>query len=267
MKTFILKLLVLTVVSLPLFGCRDFTPSSYGLAFPRAPENWVSLLGEPHWRLEWLDPGGNRRIADLSPAEASAGKTIEIPATWANPVTAWPYWQAHNLPPGLFKPAGALFPFDVSGERLCLSWKAGVDSVFYWELALAASQKGEGGNITKIPANFDWPRFRLLFEDEVLNAAVRADPWLVDWSFVAERTMNANFDRRRLVPQPAEALPIPVPAGVWYGTSPFAQPLQFEEDEIPVFPVSQGVNAWVSTAGILRCSGKTWVFAEKEVKK
>jgi hypothetical protein len=260
MKTFILRPFALVALSLLLFGCRDFTPSSYRLALPQVPESWVSLLGEPHWRLEWLDSGGFRQIADILPGETME---IELPVTWANPVAAWPYWPEHNLPQGLFRPAGALFPFDVSVESICLSWEAGVDSVFYWELALAAGKSTEEDSV-KIPANFDWPRFRLLFKDETLNEAVRADPWLVDWRFVAEKTIDASFDRRRLVPEAAESRSIPVPAGSWYGTSPFAEPLCFAEDETPVFPARPGINVWVSAAGILRCSGKTWVFAEIE---
>jgi hypothetical protein len=266
MKILLFKLLALFVVSLQIVCCRDFTPSRYVLTLPEPPGPWILLLGTPHWRLEWLDPGNQKQIMDILPGET--GKTgkvgrdgrafeIEIPVTWANPVTAWPYWPEHNLSLGVFKPAGAIFPLDVSGENLCLSWEAGLDSVFYRELALANNE-----NELKIPANFDWQRFRLLFEDDALNEAVREDRWLVNWSFVAERTINANFDRRRLVPEASESLSIPVSGGPWYGVSPFAGPLYFSEDETPVFPVRPGLNVWISNEGILRCNGKTWVFNE-----
>ncbi len=146
-----------------LVCCGELNPSSYTVIPPPPPEEWVSLLGGvggalPHWRLEWLDKNGTRRTADLLPGKSAK---IEIPATWANPVAAWPYWPGHNLPPGIFKPAGAIFPFDVEGDRLYLSWKAGVDTVFYWELAQASRQ-----NTAKLPSNFDWTRFRKLFNDE-----------------------------------------------------------------------------------------------------
>jgi len=246
--------LAVIALALQLTCCGDRFPSRFALVFPRAPEPWVSLLGEPHWRVEWLDPGGRRQIADIVPG---GSLEIELPTEWANPVTARPYWPGINLFAGLFMPAGALFPFDVDGSRLCLSWEAGPDTVFYWELAQAGSP-GNGKN----PANFDWPRFRELFKSEDLNADVSRDPWLVDWRFAAEKTIEANFDRRRLVPQSTVSMNIPVSSGPWYGTSPFADPLTFAEREQPSFPVRPGLNVWISREGILRVNGNTQVFTK-----
>jgi hypothetical protein len=249
-----LKMTAIIILSFQLSCCGDRFASGYILELPVIPESWVSLLGEPHWRIEWLGTDGQTQKKDILPGKTTE---IEIPVTWTNPVTAWPYWPGYNLIPGTFKPAGALFPFDVSGKSLNLSWKAGPDTIFYRELAFSNNQ-----NLSKIPANFDWPRFRELFETEVLNEAVRKDPWLVDWRYVAERTINSNFDRRRLVPEVPETVNIPVSPGLWYGTSPFANPLFFKEGEPLFFPVRSGINVWISSEGILRCNGKTWVFLE-----
>jgi len=243
------------VLNLLLVCCGDLTPGAYTVVPPPAPEAWVSLLGEPHWRIEWMGKDGRRQITELLPGESAK---VEIPVTWANPVTAWPYWPDCNLQAGIFKPAGALFPFDADGGRLCLTWKAGHDTVFYWELAYS----GGGKNELKIPANFDWQRFRELFNDETLNEAVRKDPWLVNWRSVAEKTISASFDRRRLVPEDTESLAVPVNCGTWYGTSPFNTPLNFKEGETPVFPVRPGYNVWISNEGILRCSGKSWLLSK-----
>ncbi|MCL2243519.1 MAG: hypothetical protein FWC03_03510 [Treponema sp.] len=248
------KFFTVLFVSLQFICCGDLTPSRYILEFPAPPEHWVSLLGEPHWHLEWLDPGGHKQITEILPCGSIE---IELPVTWTNPVTAWPYWPDRNLYQGLFKPAGALFPFDVMDNRLCLSWENGKDAVFYWELTLANDQ-----NSPKMPAYYDWPRFRRLFSSTALNEAVRIDPWSADWRFIAEKTINSNFDQRRLVPESVEETPIPVPAGLWYGSSPFSEPLYFEEDEQPVFPVRSGINVWISADGILRCNGKAWIFNE-----
>ena len=252
MRSLFFRLFTVFFMSLQFICCRDIIPSGYILEFPQPPESWVSILGEPHWRLEWLDPDGNKQITDILPG---GGLEIELPVTWANPVTAWPYWPDRNLYHGIFKPAGALFPFDVSGDCLRLSWNAGKDSVFYWELTLANEE-----NNSKMPAYFDWPRFRGLFNPETLNEAVCNDPWLPDWRSIAQKTINSSFDKRRLVPETTESLSIPVPTGVWYGTSPFTEPLHFTEDEIPAFPIRSGINVWVSVLGILQCNGKTWVF-------
>ncbi len=266
MKLFVFKLFALFVVSLQFVCCKDFIPSGYTLTLPQVPQAWLELLGEPCWRLEWLDKDGKRRGLSVLSEEAEKIE-VDIPLTWANPVTAFPYWSEHNLSAGLFKPAGAIYPFDVSEDRLCLSWEAGADSVFYWELARAYGIADNNKNKANIPANFDWQRFRELFTAEMLNEAVCKDRWLVDWRSAAEKTAGSDFDRRRFIPQAAENVTIPLDGladaeCLWYGASPFASPLLFEEGGGAVFPVYSGVNVWVSAEGILRVSGKTWVFAE-----
>lgn len=240
------------VLALQLACCGDRFPSGYKLEFPRAPEPWVSLLGEPHWRVEWFSPGGSRLTADVPPG---GSLEIELPVTWTNPVTAWPYWPGLNLFEGAFRPAGALFPWELGGSCLRLNWEAGPDTVFYWELARAG-----GTDDSKNPANFDWPRFRGLFKSGEIDRAVSRDPWLVDWRSVAEKTAGGNFDRRRLVPQAADLVSIPVSSGPWYGASPFAEPLLFEEGQAPVFPVRPGLNVWICREGVLRVYGEVWVF-------
>lgn len=249
--------MVIFALALQLICCGDRFPSAYDLELPKPPSQWVSLLGDPHWRVEWLNPNGEKQSADISPG---GGIAVEIPITWANPVTAWPFWPSHNLIPGLFKPAGALFPLDVDGDSLRLSWEAGADTVFYWELALANK-----GNMSRAPANLDWLRFRSLFKEGTLKEDVCKDPWLIDWRSAAEKTIASGFDRRRFISETPEKVNIPVFADLWYGASPFAEPLCFDKDEgkIPVFPVrSGGVNVWVSEEGILRVRGKVWVFKE-----
>ncbi|MCL2411196.1 MAG: hypothetical protein FWC97_06080, partial [Treponema sp.] len=147
-------------------------------------------------------------------------------------------------------------------NRLDLSWEAGVDAVFYWELVSAYNK-----NDLRIPTNFDWLRFRELFQAGTLNEEVLQDPWLVDWKSVAVRTVESGFDRRRIVPQETESVYIAIAEhlpgkwqGLWYGASPFAKPLEFEEWELPVFSVRNGINIWISSEGILRISGNNWVF-------
>ena len=261
MKIYYFKLTTVFVLALQLACCEGLSPSKYVLNLPKPPEIWVSLLGEPCWRVEWFAPNGQKQAVNLQ----SAGNfEVELPVTWTNPVIAWPYWPAYNLSPGLFMPAGALFPFDIKENTLQLSWKAGADVVFYMELALACVNEQ---NSSKTPANFDWPRFRELFHDETLSIEVRDDPWLVNWRSVAEKTISANFDKRRLVPEKTEPVNIPVPPGPWYGTSPFAKPFLFEDNAdannaVVTFQARPGINLWVSEDGILRVNGKTWVFSK-----
>jgi len=263
MKNLYIKSTIVFVVSALLISCADRFPAGYILELPDVPVQWVSLLGEPDWRVEWLDPGGQKQIKDLSSKSGAAKMAleIEIPVTRANPVTAWPYWENHGIIPGYFKPAGAIFPYDVRiakttfNDRLCLSWEAGADTVYFWEMIFAA---GQDESIK--PENFDWPRFRELFSEGTLSEEVCKDPWLVDWRFVAEKTTASGFDRRRIIPEAVINKNIPVPAGSWYGTSPFAKPLIFEEGKPSIFPVRSGINFWISGEGILRVNGDVWVL-------
>jgi len=243
-------------------GCENRFPSEFVPELPETPDAWVAILGEPHWQIEWIDPDGQKQTAVYPPSKLKNAE-IRLPLTWASPVTAYPYWPSKNLPAKLFKPCGAIFPFDVIGNQLRLSREAGADSIFYFELALAY-KKASGSSVEKTPNNFDWVRFRELFKSGSLNEAVCKDPWVVDWRAVAEKTAASNFDKRRIVPQAAVQKTIPVPAGTWYGTSPFAEPLHFEEGEPPVFPVRSGINIWISSEGVLKVNGDTWIFTKNE---
>jgi len=253
MKNFYFILTTVFVSALQLVCCGDLCPSRYTLELPKPPESWVSLLGEPRWQVEWTAPNGEICTADV---EFGANLEVEIPNTWVNPIIARPYWSQHGINPGIFMPAGALFPFDTEKDAIRLSWQAGHDVVFYRELALAYDQKP-----VKIPANFDWMRFRELFSSDTLNEEVRKDPWLINWRSVAEKTISGNFDKRRLVPEKTEPKKIPVRSVLWYGTSPFADPLSFKNGEA-IFPVRPGVNVWVSSDGILQVNGNTWMLTK-----
>ncbi|MCL2209454.1 MAG: hypothetical protein FWC19_08525 [Treponema sp.] len=252
MKTLLIKLLVGFALVLQFTGCADHFSSVFILEIPKTPENWVSILGQPHWKVEWFDKNGEIQSKVVFPGHNTEA---ELPVTWVNPVTAWPFWPEHSLIPGNFKPAGALFPFDCSDGRMILSWEAGVDAFFYKELAFANSL-----NEKKIPSNYDWLRFRELFKTNVLDSAAVKDPWLIDWHYVAGKTIESNFDRRRLIPQAVTHLNIPAPSGTWYDSSPFSDPLYFPQEETPAFPLNTGSSVWVSSEGILRTNGKTWVF-------
>jgi hypothetical protein len=173
---------------------------------------------------------------------------------WSSPVIAWPYWPERKLFPGDMKPAGALFPWDVSGGRVVLSWNAGVDAFLWRKLAAGAA-----GN--RLPWYFDWSRFRELFQSAVLDEAVRIDPWRVDWETFAVKTLESGFYRSRIVPRPAAELVVPGLGGFWIGSSPLSPPLDFPPGDSLILPVGEEVETWVSSKGILRCGGGAWFFS------
>ena len=238
----------------------------FSLKLPELPRHW-GMLPEPQWKIEWLDSNGRDRFAIIRQGEKFE---VSIPHTWANAVLAWPFWPEKGLVPGVFMPAGGLFPHDVSGSSILLSWKGGIDSVLYWELKKASfAEPVSKPSVPRLPWNFDWVRFRELLASESLNAALRSDPWLADWPSIAEKIWQSGFDKRRLVPQPRIERLVSVSPGPWIGTSPFAAPLFF--DGTPSFQVRtapvgspQGTigptDTWVSSEGILRCNTGTWVL-------
>jgi len=268
-----MKKYVLTVVLCTLFfpaGCRDsLANSTYVLRLPGVPESWEAVLGEPRWRVEWINSNGLKKTVT-----ASKNDVIEIclPPRWISAVTAAPFWPEKGISAGIFKPAGAIFPFDAdfSGveKALALSWQGGVEAVLYWELARAAVLANGEGSVRQ-PQNFNWPRFRQLFDNfegaagaESLNEEVRSDPWLADWRNIAERTVQSGFDRRRLVPEARTQIKVSAGSGPWTGTSPFAARLFFEGES--VFPARQAADTWVSAEGILRCNTEAWIFIKWE---
>jgi hypothetical protein len=184
---------------------------------------------------------------------------LDLPLSGSSPVLAWPFWPDLHIPPGDFRPAGAIFPFDASDGDLILSWEGGVAAFFYRSLAEAARTSSKAA--LRRPENFDWPRFRELFRDPALKEPFRADPWTADWKLIAKATVASGFDKRWLVSLPREKLAVPVSPGPWISGSPFPLPLFFGEDP-PVFSVPPGIepDTWYSAEGTLRCAGTSWIF-------
>jgi hypothetical protein len=258
------------VCSLALGACGNpAIRDDYVLDFPPLPAAWQEMLGNAHWRLSWTDAQGIRQTMDTA-----GNAAISAVAEWATPALAFPYWPGRGILPGAMRPAGAILPFDVRGDRLQLSWRAGAEAWFYRELIAArnaalAEAGAEGGTEAvrtaldkRRPEYFDWPRFRSLMDSDAMPTAIRDDPWRADWSDVAIRTVQSGFDRRRIVVQAAEELLVPGPAlgaGPFAGPSPFAPPLLPEPGAGYRFAVTGRADTYVSSGGILRVSGKTWV--------
>jgi len=264
--------LAISCAGLLLNSCGEaLTDSSFVLELPVIPQAWKDVLGNPDWRIEWVSEKGRKEAMTV---RGNGGWNISLPSTCVSAVSAFPFWPQKGIGAGVFKPAGAIFPYDVSGNSLILSWQGGVDAILYWELARAYSGALTGATVSgessetaagiRSPMNFNWPRFRQLFNDPSLNAEVRADPWLADWAGIAAKTVKSGFDKRRLVPEARSALTVPVGAGPWLGASPFAAPLVFDEGSVPVFPVRLTADTWVSKEGFLRCNSEAWIYRNWE---
>ncbi|MDR2160302.1 MAG: hypothetical protein LBP23_09595 [Treponema sp.] len=257
-RYFVFSVILPVAALLFLRACGDLTEARSVLVMPEIPPSWTALLGNPRWKIEYLSAGGIRETFE------SGGEHPEIflhPFT-ASAISAWPFWPDRGIRPGLFRPAGALYPFDMSGSTLMLSWQGGVEAFFYWELASAAQKEVPSSPAAALrrPQNFDWPRFRLLLSDPSIPETVRLDPWTADWRSIAEGVVRSGFNQRRIVPARTDLVPVPVGEGPWFGISPFAAPWRSGSGETPLFPVGLETASYFSTAGILRVNRDAWML-------
>jgi hypothetical protein len=265
-KGFLFFVLILANGALTFVACDGdpVIPREYTVDFPALPVSWGELMGNPHWRLVWLNPQGVPQVMETD----GGGKTaITSVLEWATPVLAFPFWPGRGIRPGEMRPAGGLFPFDAPGNTLRLSWQGGVEAWFYRELAAALDAEAAGQGKRR-PEYFDWPRFRALLQSEAVPNAVREDPWRADWRGIAAETVKSGFDRRRIKVQPEEELLVPREAlgettisGVpFFGPSPFAGPLFPEPGAGFRFMVTLRSDTYVSPGGILRVSKGAWIW-------
>ncbi|MDR2510708.1 MAG: hypothetical protein LBC77_08710 [Spirochaetaceae bacterium] len=247
--------LFITLLATALLSCAEpVMLENYRLAAPEIPELWEKSFGRPVWRFVWTDPDGVLKSADsLSAVYPNA----DIANDRFSPVLAYPFWPERGLSAEVMRPAGALFPLDLSGDTVKLSFQGGVDARFYLELALYESEK-------RPPGGFDWARFRRLWTDGKLDGEVQADPWLVDWADVAEKTAAAGFSTTKLKARPTENLIITVPSeGPWVGTSPFTPAWEWEAGAKMILRVTSGIDTYFCPKGSLRVTRKLAVWYER----
>ncbi|MDR1400393.1 MAG: hypothetical protein LBJ41_10760 [Treponema sp.] len=234
-------------------ACTEDGTALYEIEFPSIPEAWRELLGEPRWQVEWISPQGAASLESCGNAPRLA--LIE---EWTNPIIAYPFWPEQGVWSGMMKPAGALFPFDVEGSRIRLSWLGGVEALVYRELASASVHADKEA---RLPIYFNWPRFRELLSDLSLKEEVRNDPWLVDWKTVCLQIAQSGFDKRRIVSRKTEPLLIPLNAeACWIGSSPFALAFGQARGESLRLEVSSAIDTYVCAEGILRCTQGAWIW-------
>ena len=227
---------------------------AYSPEFPDLPVVWEEILGEPHWRLEWIENGtwvyweGKEGFPELSLAHE-----------WTSPVLGWPFWPEKALYPGLMYPAGALFPLDVSSGGILLSWEAGVDA-FFWQKLVQNEENRKLSATPRFSWFFNWPKFRELMDSDDIPVEVRENPWLADWNEIAKKTVESGFDRRRIKAEIRDEVAVFCPVNLWAASSPFAQPVRIITEEPHILLAKKTPETWVSGSGLIRCFKDAWIF-------
>jgi hypothetical protein len=207
--------------------------------------------------VEWYNEDGIRESAVV---DGYSDITIPVFSEWPNPVTAWPFWPDKGIEAGMTRPAGALYPFDVSGGVLRISWRGGADAGFYQALEEACAGK-ENADARRRAAFFDWPRFRAFFASEA-PAELREDPWRVDWKEAAEKTVRSGFRTSYLKARKRTVTEVLIPhGGPWFSASMFLEAENWAEGNTEAVALSGETELWVCPGGMLFLSTSTrlWV--------
>jgi hypothetical protein len=269
-----------------LVSCAEpIIAPAYRVSFPEAPAVWTETLGPPSWELYWVD---SRGILQSARRTEGAEPQVELAQGRASPLLARPFWPAvpsaggeagGQIPIGVMKSAGAIFPFDADGCLIRLSWEGGVSAEFYLALAKArlalakarlALEESAGGPADAVPSGdkrrpewFDWPRFRALLVSDGIPEEVRADPWLADWDAAAAKTVESGWNSGRIRAAGRVPLTVIIPAdGPWFGTSPFAPVYFWKAGDRAELPAREIPELLLSPSGYLKYTKSDYIWHE-----
>lgn len=204
---------------------------------PTMPGAWRETGAAFRFSLVFVDDGGNPVCIAAAPGEAVA---LEFVRGSAHALLCYPFVSGLTVP-GMLRPAGAVYPGGLDGDKLLLSWEGGPAATCAGLLASSGFPIG----------GVDWGRF-------TREALARSgDPWRIDLEQCARAFLRETFSASLLSP---DALcPVAVPllpvagtgaaggatgisgAEAWASASPFAP-----------MPVDDGAGSLVtlSPAGI-----------------
>jgi hypothetical protein len=242
-----------------LTACNDPLKADYCAVLPQLPQDWAEIIGSPHWCIQWVNESGDWESRELLPG--SGDLTVSPLEEWAVPILAWPYSPEKGLAPGCMRPAGAIYPWDASSGSIALSWRGGVDAYFWQELAsVGLPEASKTSGTPRLPWLFDWIRFRELLQSSEVPETIQKDPWIADWSSIAQKTVSSGFDKRRIKPRSSKEIAVPGLDVFWIGSSPFAPAISAAPGEVLRLSVHDEVETWVSLKGIIKGNKDAWIF-------
>jgi hypothetical protein len=203
---------VFTIV--PLVSCSlDASTDRIVLRFPEIPPAWRNA-GNLRYKLTFRDAEGSKIDLDAVPGD---GIQITLERGSAQAFLAYPYITDY-LWPGILKPAGAVYPGELAGDELRLTWEGGLGA------GAARILEGSGYPI----GTADWRRIAAEAKDRA------GDPWAIGSRPIASAILSGSFGVAAFKPE--VPLPVRVPLSArptdgagggtretsWAADSPFA---------------------------------------------
>lgn len=187
----------LAAACLAAASCSWFSGTArVAVRLPEPPEHWRRAFPE----LEFLL---------VAPSGESIPGGLRLPKEPNWPVQAVPLARGARL-----RPAGALWPWDLDGQTLVLTWEHGPAAEVF------AALVREGVDVTALDGE------RLL---EQMAARGGEDPWVLDLSHLASRLAVGEFRVTDLRALPRRDLQLQLPPGGWLLDSPFRPALQADD--------------------------------------
>jgi hypothetical protein len=95
-----------------------------------------------------------------------------------------------------------------------------------------------------------------------IEAALRDDPWLVNWKDAAAKSVSSSFRTSYIKAEERIPAAVEIPCeGPWISASPFAGPETWPAGIVEI-PLGAESEAWVSAGGILMLSKDARLWAE-----
>ncbi len=217
-------------------SCALGSAARVRLRLPVLPGHWKEAFPGLTFLVVFPDPSG-RTVT----AAGAQDQVIGCSKAGNTPILAYPAGVAgedeQGVPPGLLRPAGALYPLDLDQESteptISLTWEDG-------PLALLVSRlQAVGMEVALLNAGRLRDRLRL-----------ERDPWDLDLEAIAQELARGSFSAWDIDPLADRAVELRVGQGTWFLESPFASPIDVSASPELLLPkLSLGMHELFSTTG------------------
>jgi len=137
--------------------------------------------GSLSWNIKWLSPEGKIESKRLDFTDSIQTIPIEFVRNRATPVLA--FLEVNGRQDIL--PAGSIYPVNISGNSISLSWLNGISAQVLMDLLTKTNQPAEEAQ--RFCNYFNWKKFQTEFAKRV------DEPWLIDKEKITEKLCTGSF--------------------------------------------------------------------------